>query len=341
MRTLEKLILVGAGAAGLWGWREWRRSRRRIHLAGRVVLITGATSGHGLILARQAARQGAHLVLAARTFDDLAQAETDLLSAGAPSVVAMAVDVADDAQVRALVETTIELHGRIDILINNAGTITVGAVETMTVDDFQEVMATNFWGAIHTTMAVLPHMRARRFGRIGNVVSLGGKRAVPHMLPYTASKFALAGLTEGLRAELAKDNIFVTGLYPSTMRTGSQQHAEFKGNRDAEYTWFALSATLPGVASSAESVASAFWRGILDGEFEVVIGWSSYLAILLHDLLPNESSEILALADRLLPTWEGGPSASVRGEDLEGRMPSLLNQVVPSAARPHGPGPEA
>ncbi len=335
MRNRDAWIMAGAAAAGLWGWRAWRKAQRRITLSGRVVVITGASSGHGLILARQAAEQGAHLVIAARSAEDLKKAEADLLAGGARSVFSVPTDVTSDDDAKALIAATIACHGRIDILINNAGAIRVGPLESMTLDDFHEIMATNFWGAAQTTMAALPFMRAQGFGRIGNVVSLGGKRAVPHMMPYTISKFALAGFTEGLRAELAKDNILVTGLYPATMRTGSQGHADFKGDRDAEYTWFALSATLPGVASSAEHVARAFWRGILDGEAEVLIGWGPYFALLAHQLLPNETSEILDQVDRLLPTWDANaPSMAIKGDDLGGRAARLLNPVVPTAARP-------
>ena len=96
----------------------------------------------------------------------------------------------------------------------------------MTLDDFQQAMATNFWGELlRRPWPSCPHMRAQGFGRIANVVSVGGKVAVPHLLPYTASKFALTGFTEGLRAELAKDNILVTGIYPGTIRTGGHTHA--------------------------------------------------------------------------------------------------------------------
>ena len=83
-------------------------------------------------------------------------------------------------------------------------------------------MATNFWGAVYCSMAAIPHMRRRGFGRIGNVISIGGKLATPHLLPYTASKFALAGFTEALRSELARDGILVTGIYPHLMRTGGR-----------------------------------------------------------------------------------------------------------------------
>src|SRR6185437_12103861 len=95
----------------------------------------------------------------------------------------------------------------------------------------------------------------RRAGRIVNVSSIGGKVSVPHLLPYAASKFALVGLSEGMTAELAKDGIRVTTVIPGLMRTGSPRNAFFKGKNEAEYAWFKLGDSLPGLSTSAEHAA--------------------------------------------------------------------------------------
>ncbi len=335
MRDRDALLLGAlAGAGALWGARAWRRARRRIDLTDRVVVITGASSGHGLVVARLAAGRGARLVLAARSLDRLEEARPELLRLGARDVLAVATDVRDEGQVRSLIAQTISRHGRIDVLINNAGLIQVGPVETMTLDDFRDAMATNYWGAVYASLAVLPHMKAQGFGRIGNVASIGGKIAVPHLLPYSASKFALTGFTQGLRTELAKDNILVTGLYPATMRTGGHTHAEFKGDHQAEYTWFSLNDSLPVLSVSAESVARKFLDALCVGDPEVLVGWQTHLAVLCHGLLPDETAELLTLVNRFLPGSDGRPTASVRGEHLSGLAPDLLNQVIPPGTRP-------
>jgi NAD(P)-dependent dehydrogenase (short-subunit alcohol dehydrogenase family) len=336
MRDRDKLLLGAlAGAGAVWGVRSWLRHQRRIGLMDRVVIVTGATSGHGFLVAQHAARRGAHLVLAARDAEALQKAEADLLRQGAASALAVPTDVTDPDQVRRLVDRTIEKYGRIDILINNAGTISVGPVDAMTLDDFRTVLATNFWGPFHTTMAVLPHMRERRFGRIGNVVSIGGLQAVPHLLPYTVSKFALTGLTEGLRAELARDNILVTGIYPGTMRTGGHRHAWFKGQQEAEFTWFALGDTLPLVSVSADHVARRLWDAVCDGEPSVVVGWPAQFIVALRALFPNEVAELTALVDKLiLPPSVNLDAPAVQGEQLHGTMPDLLNRAVPKSAEP-------
>src|SRR5258705_8704852 len=106
-------------------------------------------------------------------------------------------------------------------------------------------------------MAVLPSFQRRRQGRIVNISSIGGKISVPHLVPYSVGKFALTGFSEGLRAELRKDNVLVTTVCPGLMRTGSARNASFKGNNEDEYAWFSISASLPVTSVSATEAACA------------------------------------------------------------------------------------
>ncbi|MBX6314094.1 MAG: SDR family NAD(P)-dependent oxidoreductase, partial [Isosphaeraceae bacterium] len=314
--------------------RAWLRHQRRIELADRVVVITGASSGFGLLMARHAAEQGARLVLAARDADALRQAAEELRAGGAPEVLVIPTDVADEQEARRLIGHAIERFGQVDVLINNAGTILVGPLPAMSIEDFRNVVATNLWGAIYTSMAVIPHMRERRFGRIGNIVSVGGRIAAPHLAPYNVSKFGLTGFTRSLRVDLARDNILVTGIYPKTIRTGGHTHAWFKGDQLAEYTWFALSDTLPGISASADTAARKTLRAICDGDPELVIGLSTRAAIAFDSLFPTWSAELTALIERALPGPVHLEAPAVQGQQLQGRLPSLLNRMVPEAARP-------
>lgn len=334
MTNRDKLLLgATAGVGAAWLARQVIRSRRRIALDDRVVVITGASSGHGLVAARIAAQRGARLVIAARGAESLDAAASELARIGRGDVLAVATDVADREQCRRLVERAVGRHGRVDVLVNNAGVIQVGPMEAMTLEDFERAMATNFWGALHCTWAALPHMRARGFGRIANVVSVGGKMPVPHLMPYTTSKFALAGLTKALRIELAKDGILVTGVYPSTMRTGGHTHAWIKGDEPKEYAMFALSDTLPLVSTSAEHVARSMWRAVCDGDAEVGVGWQAQVRATLDALLPNWSADSTGLLAGMLPR-AGGPDRAIRGEDIPGPLPELLTGLVPRSTRP-------
>ncbi len=334
MRLQDKLLLglIGGGAA-LWAGRSYLRSRRWIDLDGRVVVITGASSGLGLLTARIAAERGARLVIAARDEDDLLAAAEDLLIAGSPEVLAVPTDVSDEDQAEALIARAVEYFGQIDVLVNNAGVMVVGPIETMTPEDFERVMATNFWGAVYPTLAAIPHMKRERFGRICNVVSVGGKVAVPHLLPYTASKFALSGFSEGLRAELWKDGILVTAVYPGTIRTGGHRHAEMKGDYEAEYSWFSLSDVVPGLSASAHRCAEALWDAVIHGDPELVFGLNAKLAVALHDLMPSWYAELNALIDLALPGAAGSVEAR-RGSEIRGTVPDVTNRLVPEGTRP-------
>jgi NAD(P)-dependent dehydrogenase (short-subunit alcohol dehydrogenase family) len=232
MRKNVRLAVAGTGA--YLGSRALARSVRRIDLRGRVVLITGGSRGPGMVMAREFARHGARLALCARAPDELQQAVAELQGAGS-DVISVPCDVTWRGEVELMVDSVREHFGRIDVLVNNAGVIGVGPIEEMTLADYEEATRTRFWGPLYMALAVLPLMRRQGWGRILNVTSIGGKVAVPHLLPYAASKFALVGFSEGLRAELAKVGIRVTAAVTGLMRTGSPRNATFKGHHRLEY----------------------------------------------------------------------------------------------------------
>jgi NAD(P)-dependent dehydrogenase (short-subunit alcohol dehydrogenase family) len=326
------LAFALAGATAVVARAALRRSRR-FDFAGAVALVTGGSRGLGLLLARELGTLGARVVICARDRAALERAAHDLERSGI-DVLAIPCDVTRSDEVSALVSRVVNDRGRIDVLVNNAGIIDVGPLETMTVDDFERAMATNFWGAVHATLAVLPAMRARRAGRIINIASIGGKLAVPHLLPYSASKFALVGFSEGLRAELVHHNVLVTTVCPGLMRTGSPRNASFKGRHRAEYAWFAVSDSLPGISMGAERAARQIVRASRDGDAEVVLSLPAQVATLMHGLVPGLMIETLAAVNRLLPAANGVGARRVSGAESDSALaPSVLTALGDAAAR--------
>jgi NAD(P)-dependent dehydrogenase (short-subunit alcohol dehydrogenase family) len=182
----------------------------------------------------------------ARHQEELAEAANDLLDCQPNADILTAIgDVRVRHEAERAVARAVERFGRIDVLINNAGVIQAGPMEHMKLADYEDAMNTHFWGPLYMVYAALPHMRQQGGGRIVNISSIGGRIAVPHLLPYCASKFALTGFSEGLRIELARENVVVTTVVPGLVRTGSPVNAMFKGRRPAEYAWFAISDSLP------------------------------------------------------------------------------------------------
>jgi NAD(P)-dependent dehydrogenase (short-subunit alcohol dehydrogenase family) len=287
------------------------------NLNEKVVLITGGSRGLGLVMAREFAAYGARVAVCARDEEDLERVRKEF-SARGDHFFSAQCDVSDRAQVQSLLTSVEKALGPVDVLVNNAGTILVGPLEHMTLGDFEEVMRINFWGAVYTTLAVLPGMKQRHQGRIVNITSIGGKVAFPHLLPYTASKFALVGFSEGLRAELAKDGIWVTTVVPNLMRTGSPRNADFKGDHEKEYAWFTISDSLPGASISAERAARQVVRACQNGESEIVLGLPAKVAVVANGIAPGLISDLLAAGNEwLLPQATGSETTRHKGYESE------------------------
>lgn len=328
---VSKALLWSAAGAGLLMFVK-AQSVRESRLRGKVALITGGSRGLGLVLARHLAREGARIAICARDEDELADARRDLHERGAV-VFATSCDLRNRDEVEAMV-ARIEAHfGSIDILINNAGIISVGPLEEMTIEDFYNAMDSNFWSGVYASMSVLPGMRRRRSGRIVNITSIGGKIAVPHLLPYSASKFAFVGFSRGLRGEVMKDGIVVTTVVPGLMRTGSPRNAEFKGKNQLEYAWFSISDSLPVASMDADRAAHQIIEAMKSGEVEITLTAPARLAAAADALFPEFTGRLLAAANRLLPGPGGIGQQVAKGKDSTSAVsPSLLTAMSDRAA---------
>jgi len=321
-----------AAAAGLAAWALARpRRQARYDFRNQVVVLTGGSRGLGLVMARKLADQGARLALCARDRDELDRAADDVAQHGPRPLIAPC-DVTDPDSVHGLARTVEASLGPPDVLINNAGVIQVGPLETMTRADFEEALRSNFWGAYNTVEAFLPAMRRRGSGRIVNVASIGGKVSIPHLLPYSVSKFALVGYSHGLRAELAPQGIVVTTICPGLMRTGSPLHGQFKGRHEEEYAWFKVSDSLPLLTISAEEAADAILEACRRGDAEAILSVPAKLAVTAQALFPEWVSGLIELAARLLPPPGPGGAEAVEGKHLEGLAPAWLTALTDQAA---------
>ncbi len=319
MNDQQRVMVAGGILAGAFLARRVTRSDS-FDFQDRSVLITGGSRGLGLVIARQLAGEGANLTLVSRNVQDLELAKKELLDRGA-SVQIVAADVRDQNDARRAVEQAIYRFGSLDVLINNAGVMKVGPLEHMQMEDFQDAFDTHVWGPLYTTLAVLPQMRAQGGGRIVNISSIGGKIAVPHMLPYSTSKFALSGLSDGMRSELRKDGILVTSVYPGLMRTGSHVNASFKGRSQEEYAWFSILAGLPLFSINATRAANQIIQACRQGRSELIVTTQAKVAVIAQTLAQGLVARILALVNTLLPkpnTANGKPIPSMNDREKTG-----------------------
>jgi short-subunit dehydrogenase len=205
----------------------------------------------------------------------------------------------------------------------------------MSISDFETAMRIQFWGPLHLMSKIVPVMRRQSGGRIVNISSIGGRVAVPHLVLYSASKFALVGLSDGMRAELAKDNIRVTTVCPGLMRTGSIVNALIKGQHRAEYTAFALSDSLPGSSVNAERAARQIIEACRHGDARLTISAAAKIVATLDALAPGVVAAGFALANRLLPgpTDSTGDIAKTGAECEPHLAPKFLTHLSEIAAK--------
>src|SRR5438876_8919311 len=325
-------VLLATGAILLAVWLIVRFIRTVSYpLREKVVLITGGSRGLGLVLARHICARGGNVALIARDAEELARAKTDL-AMRPNTVMTIQCDLLDSEQIQAAVRRVIDRFGKIDILINNAGIIEVGPLEHLMREDFERAIRLHFWAPFELISQIVPEMRIWGGGRIVNISSIGGKVALPHMASYSASKFALTGFSDAIRAELARDNIHVTTVAPGLMRTGSHVNAKFKGRHDAEFAWFSASAGAPLISMDADRAARKILAACRRGQPSLTLTFAARLQVIANALFPNLTGYAMQLANRFLPESsgvEGNPSRS--GYEVRHLIPDWLMRAADKA----------
>src|SRR5580765_4670673 len=321
------LLLIAAVFLGVWAIARAMRTQR-FSLKNKVALITGGSRGLGLVLARQICGEGGNVALIARDPDELARAKADLVRRGGVALTVQC-DLLDSEQIQSAVRQIIDRFGKIDILINNAGIIEVGPLEHMGRADFERAMQLHFWAPFELISRIVPEMRTWGGGRIVNISSIGGKMAVPHLAPYSASKFALTGFSDAIRAELARDNIHVRTVAPGMMRTGSHVNAQFKGKHDTEFAWFAASAGAPLISMDADRAARKILAACRRGQPSLTLTFAARGAIVANALFPNLTGYAMKIVNRFLPdAADEKGSRSRAGSELPRKTPKWMTRLA-------------
>jgi NAD(P)-dependent dehydrogenase (short-subunit alcohol dehydrogenase family) len=305
---MTRLRALALTLGGLTAWLVARRARRA-DLRGRVAVVTGGGRGLGFAVARELRRRGCRLAICGRDGEVVARAAQAL---GA-DVFAAACDASDPAEVEGFVAEVINRFGRIDVLVNNAGQCFVGPAVELQQGDVEYALRNLFWVHWHPTMAIVPHMRLRGFGRIVNVTSIGGKLPIPHQAAYSAGKYAATGWSEVLAIELQRHGIFVSTVTPPALDDGAPLHAHFHGREEGEFRWFANMLTSPWSAISTERAARAIVDAAEYGDAARAVSLGAWLATRAHGLAPGLTTRLLARVDRLMPPpAPPGQSSSMR-----------------------------
>ena len=272
-------------------------------LQGRRLLITGASGGIGRAVAEQAARAGARLALAARSADKLDALAHELSTTGT-EVIAVPADVTSDADRRRLLATVVERFDGLDALINNAGVGSFGHFAEGTEAVLRQVMEVNFFAPTELIRLAIPVLIRGQQPAIVNVSSMCGRRGIPAWSEYSASKFALCGLTEALRAEMARFDIDVLLVLPGLTRSDLSRHLlRNEGRMKIEY----------GKGMPPQDVAAGILRSLRKNRTETVLGWDARWMLRLQRLMPRMIDYLLARRVRQL--YE--PKSEVRMQKSE------------------------
>ncbi|TWG94221.1 short-subunit dehydrogenase [Nocardioides sp. J9] len=257
-------------------------------LAGRTVLVTGASSGIGEATARAAARRGAHVLLAARREAELARVQQEIRDEGGEAS-SYVVDMTDPDSVDALVERLLAEHGTVDYVVNNAGHSIRRSLELThgRLHDFDRMMAVNYFGPVRLTMGLLPAMRAQRFGHVVNIVTWGNQIRAPKFAPYIASKTALEVFGRILGREAFFDNVTCTNMRVAIVRT----------------PMIGPTAAYEGRGESAEHCAERVVRALEDRPITVDGAFGTFYAAF-NVAAPRLSDLLMALAHRHSPDSE-------------------------------------
>lgn len=282
-------------------------SYRQSRLIDQVIVITGASSGIGLLTARRAAANGAAVVLVSRDAASLAVIAAEIELAGG-SALAVVADVTSEADVERIVVTARERFGQIDTWVNNAGVAAYSTLVDLPIVEHRKIFETNYWGLVHGTLAAVRHFRTRPgAGTIVNIGSVNSDVAIPLLSAYSASKHAVKGFNDALRRELlASDpNIRITLIKPSGIATGFPQHARNHLDREPR--------VVPPLYAP-ELVADAILDAAAWPQREIVVGAVGPLLAIPMVLFPRLMDRILALA---VPPLSRSPNPLTAADNLD------------------------
>lgn len=276
-------------------------------LSEQVFVITGASSGIGLVTAREAARRGAKLVVAARAEEALRRLVEEISSRGGEAVYVVG-DVGRQDDVRRIAETALERFGRIDTWVNNAGVSIYGRIMDTPFEDMRRLYETNFWGVVYGSVVAAEHLR-RRGGALINVGSVLSDRAIPVQGVYSSSKHAVKGFTDALRMELEEEGapVSVTLIKPSTIDTPYTKHAKNLLEDEEKEP------SLPPPVYAPEAVAEAILHCAETPERDVYVGGGGKALSVMEKYAPRLSDKVME-SFMFDAQQQDGPRAGVRGD---------------------------
>jgi NAD(P)-dependent dehydrogenase (short-subunit alcohol dehydrogenase family) len=257
-------------------------------LRDRVAVVTGAASGIGRALAIELAREGCDLAVCDVDAPGLEETRAAIQALGR-KVCTHRVDVSDKARMQRYAEEVVAFHGRVHIVINNAGVVAIDTFEKQSLEDFEWVIAVNFWGVVYGCKFFLPYLKQADEGHIVNISSVFGMSGIPLQTSYSASKFAVRGMTDALWVELRQQGIAVTAVYPGGVRTNIA-----RSSRSSDPSGKAAAIDIVGGKSSLEPAECArrIIRGIQRNQGRILLTPETHIVDALERVAPSLSRRV-------------------------------------------------
>lgn len=273
--------------------------KKRLQFKGKSIVITGGSRGLGLALAQCLLEEGASVTLLARDPEELRKARNKLYMF-TKQIFDVTCDITHQQQLEFALAEARAKFGKIDILINNAGSLTAGPLNSLTDNDFQNQMNVHYFSAINAIRAIRPYFHQQGGGIVVNISSIGGLLPLPYLSAHCGSKFALGGASESLAIELRKEGIQLTTIYPGFMRTGSTKNAQFKNQNNSLQKWVRALDNLPVLSISPRHAAKKILSAVALGKSHLVLTAPAKLGVWFHMLFPETYSWTIAAVDNMI-----------------------------------------
>lgn len=329
-RNIQNTLgIVGLIWAGKFLYQEFRKIN---YFQNKVALITGGSKGLGLTLAEELLKEKCQVIICARDEVSLAKAKDHLIEYGS-KIDTVICDVGKKDDVEEVIADIVSKYGKLDLIFNNAGIITVGSMESLTEKEYRQSIDIMYWGIVNTTLAAVPYMKKQKSGQIINITSIGGEISVPHLLSYSSAKFAAVGFSKGSASELRKDNIYVTTIVPGLMRTGSYINAQFPKDEREEFKIFSFLASTPGITLEPRRAAKIILEATRERKAYQILGVQNKIIIKVAHLFPNIVTNIFSLVSRFLPyneksNYEPGQLITERFENSEVKLSHYFGKIA-------------
>jgi len=296
-----------AGIGGLAGYFAFKRKKRQFTYQGKVVLVTGGARGLGYIMARQLVEEGAKVIICARDADQLDKAYVLLRNHGEVTYPYVC-DITEKENIVQLAYFIKKRFGRLDVLINNTGTITINPIEQLPLNNYKKFIESHLWGPMQLVRVLIPLLSKSREAKIVNIFSVGGKISLAKSQPYDVNEIVHAVFYDNISRVITGKNIKLTAIYPEFKDQDLPVNLKLKGHSEQELAWSKFNESRPLISLYAENVGKQILKTAQIGKKTLTLPFPRELARIVNNINTELNLTLCQLVDHLVPHDSGSSS---------------------------------